>query len=159
MNVPMSEVADRLALRDLIDAYATAVDARDGEAFAALFREDAALRIFEAGAAEPAIEYRGTAELRTVPDLLDKLKFGTTFHLMANHRCQIDGDRATGETYCLAHHLRERDGALQDVVMVIRYRDTYARGEDGWRFAQRDVLRQWTEIRPAELAQLAPATN
>ena len=33
--------------------------------------------------------------------------YSTTFHLMANHTCEVDGDLGSGEVYCLAHHLTE----------------------------------------------------
>jgi SnoaL-like domain len=75
--------------------------------------------------------------------------FSTTFHLMANHLCATDGDAATGEVYCMAHHLIESADGTTDLVMYIRYRDAYARTGEGWRFARRDVMRQWTEERPA----------
>jgi len=96
---------------------------------------------------EPAVAYRGHAELREVMGLLRH--FSATFHLMANHLCEIAGPAATGETYCVAHHLTEAGGGATDLVMYIRYRDAYERGDGGWRFARRDVMRQWTEERPA----------
>jgi SnoaL-like protein len=152
------EVSDRLALRALVDEYASAVDARDADRFAGVFTPGGVLAIIEPGDAEPSLTYTGHAELRTVMNLLRG--FATTFHLMANHTCRIDGDGATGETYCLAHHLTEDDGGAaggwRDTLMVIRYRDRYVRSAGGWRIERRDVLRQWTEYHAAERARLAP---
>jgi ketosteroid isomerase-like protein len=144
----LGALADRLALRELVDRYASAVDARDADAFADLFTPDAVLAVYETEGEDPVVEYRGHAALRKVMGLLRF--YSATFHLMANHRCEIGASEATGETYCIAHHLTEAAGAATDLVMYIRYRDAYARTADGWRFARRDVLRQWTEERPAE---------
>lgn len=149
MSTSPDQAADRLALRELVDRYASAVDARDADAFAALFTPDAVLAVYEREDAEPVVEYRGHDALRDVMDLLRH--YSATFHLMANHLCAIRApDGATGETYCMAHHLTEAAGGATDLVMYIRYRDAYTRTGDGWRFARRDVLRQWTEERPAE---------
>src|SRR4029079_9258171 len=58
-----------------------------------------------------------------------------------------DPDVATAETYCMAHNLRERDGATFDRVMSIRYQDTYVRAEGTWLIAHRRLLTDWTEDR------------
>lgn len=147
MSAPAAEIADLLALRALVDRYAGAVDARDADAFAGLFTPDAVLAVYEEDGGEAVVEYRGTAALRDVMDLLRH--FTTTFHLMANHLCAVDGDAATGEVYCMAHHIITAENGETDLVMYIRYRDAYARTGEGWRFARRDVMRQWTEERPA----------
>jgi uncharacterized protein (TIGR02246 family) len=144
---------DRLALRALVDAYAQAVDARDADRFAALFAPDGELVVYEPDEPEPSISWRGPDELREVMKLLSS--YSTTFHLMANHTCEIDGEAATGEVYCLAHHLSEGGATGDNTLMVIRYHDRYARQDGAWRFARRDVLRQWTEHHAAERARLA----
>ncbi len=153
MSTTLETIADRLELRTLVDRYAAAVDARDADAFAALFAPGAVLAVYETEDGEPVVEYRGHDALRDVMDLLRT--FSTTFHLMANHLCETAGGAGTGEVYCMAHHLTEDAGGATDLVMYIRYRDAYARTQDGWRFVRRDVLRQWTEERPAERRPLA----
>lgn len=153
MSIPLHEMADLLALRALVDRYAVAVDARDADAFAGLFTADGVLAVYESDGPPPVVEYRGHDALRDVMALLRT--FSSTFHLMANHLCETAGAEATGEVYCMAHHLTEGVGGATDLVMYIRYRDAYARTPEGWRFARRDVLRQWTEERPAERRPLA----
>jgi hypothetical protein len=143
-------VAERLELRCLVDAYAAAVDDRDPGGFVRLFLPEARLAIYPPGAATPAMAYRGVDELRRVFDLLDR--FELTHHVMANHVCRIDGDRATGGVHCIARHLRRDGDEARDLVMVIRYGDVYRRTTSGWRFASRDVRLQWTEEHPASTA-------
>jgi hypothetical protein len=144
-----ADVADLLALRARVDRYAVAVDARDRDGFAGLFTPDGALAVYETDdGAPPVVEYAGPDALRSVMDLLSG--FSTTFHLMANHLAVVAGDEGTGDVYCMAHHIVEaEDGGETDLVMYIRYRDSYVRTPEGWRFARRDVMRQWTEERPA----------
>ena len=152
MTSSAEALADRLDLRALVDEYALAVDDRDADRFAGVFTPTGVLAIYEPDEAEPVLTYRGHDELRAVMKLLES--YSATFHLMANHTCRLEGDRATGDVYCLAHHLTEEGGAGRDTLMVIRYRDTYERTERGWRIAVRDVMRKWTEFHAAERARL-----
>ncbi len=135
-------VTARLELRDLIDGYARAADRRDRVAFEALFAPDATLTVHRPGR-EPHT-YRGPGEIgEIVPNLG---RYVSTFHLVANHWCDMAPGRATGESYCQAHHVlaAQDDQAAIDVVLTIRYRDTYVRAGPSWRFATRDVHILWT---------------
>ena len=142
-----SEVADRLALHDLVVAYASTADRRDVAAFAALFLPDATLTA-RRGNGEPGI-YTGTERLAEIPERLGR--YTETFHVVTNHVCQVDGDTAHGEAACRAHHVSVTDGGATDLVLTIRYRDTYQRTDAGWRFATRDVHILWTSEEPVTL--------
>jgi ketosteroid isomerase-like protein len=139
--------SDQLALRDLVDAYAAAADARDADAFTALFLPDATLSAHR-GDEDPGV-YAGTARLAEIPQRLGRYRL--TFHVVTNHHFEIDGDTATGGALCQAHHLTDDDDAdrATDLVLNIRYHDRYARTPDGWRFATRDVRIIWTSEGPA----------
>jgi ketosteroid isomerase-like protein len=140
--------AERFELRDLVDAYATAIDERNTELLVSLFTPDANLFVVEDGRQEELARYDGAAELARLMDRLDQ--YGPTMHVISNHRVRVDGGSATGVAYCLAHHLAERDGATQDLVMAIRYFDRYARASEGeeWKIAERKIVRYWDELRP-----------
>jgi len=143
---------ERLDILDLAQAYADTIDRRDTEAFVSLFEPDGDLRIFEHGELVPTAQYRGRDQLAGVMGLVTI--YPSTFHLVANHRCAIAGDRATGVTYTSARHLVERSTGLIDLEMLIRYEDQYRRRDGAWRFQRRDVFRQWTTEHAAERAPL-----
>jgi ketosteroid isomerase-like protein len=141
--------ADHCELKDLVDAYATAIDERDRALLVGIFTADAHLFVQEHGREEVLVAYDGSDQIAQLMDLLDG--YGPTMHLMSNHRIQVDGDRATGVVYCLAHHLTEQDdGSTRNLVMAIRYFDRYARAGDGgqWKIAERKIVRYWDELRP-----------
>src|SRR5690606_32856172 len=81
----------------------------------------------------------------TAPGDLERIptglaRYDQTLHVIGNHRVELDGDDATGEVYCTAHHLT----GTEDFVMHIRYDDRYRRTADGWRVAARDLRLLWT---------------
>lgn len=145
----MSEItSSREALRALVDAYATACDSRDGAAFAALFAPGARLAIHQPFEDDPLVTLEGPESMAGAIAPLSQYR--ATLHLMANHSTEITGDSATGETYCLAHHLRPAPGGrVEDLVMMIRYADRYARVDGAWKFAEREVRILWTEVHSA----------
>jgi hypothetical protein len=134
---------DRLELRDLVDAYARAADRRDRVAFESLFLPDATLTVVRPDA-DPHTYEGASAIGEIVPNLG---RYTRTFHLVANHWCSVRGSRATGETYCQAHHVHGVESPM-DLVLNIRYLDAYARGHDGWHFASREVQILWTSELP-----------
>jgi hypothetical protein len=56
-------------------------------------------------------------------------------------------DRATGESYCLAHHVYSADGERKLMIASLRYRDTFLEEAGMWRFGERRLYVDWTEIR------------
>lgn len=151
MSDDLSYLLDRLALRDLVEGYAFCVDSDDPGSAARLFAPDGELRIFHAGQAEPVRERIGREAIATAMAGLSR--YDRTMHVVANHAVEIDGDTATGHTYCLAHHVRDvewSDGttAPSDYVMHIRYLDRYERLDEGWRIAQRHLQVESIEDRP-----------
>jgi uncharacterized protein (TIGR02246 family) len=143
-------VADRTALRDLVDAYALHVDRRDAEAVAALFTADGCLvsRLHDAGADSPIVR-QGRAEIAAA--LVAGLdRYLATTHIVGGQVVTIDGDGATGDTVCLAHHVYENGGGRRLLVMAVRYTDIYARQSGGWGFAERQLHLDWRQDRAME---------
>lgn len=146
-----SYLSDRLELRDLVEAYAFRVDSDDPGSAALLFAPDGELRIFNAGQIEPVRERIGRDAIATA--MVGLRRYDRTLHVVANQAVELDGDTATGHTYCLAHHVRDverPDGVVApfDYVMHVRYLDRYVRLDEGWRIAQRHLQVEFTEDRP-----------
>lgn len=148
---------DELELRRLVEAYAIAVDSGDGDTLAQLFVPDGALLVYDADTGEQTYSYRGRAELATLPRELEGI-YIRTFHLVGNVVCDVQDDSATGTPYCVAHHLRDDGRGPQIVVTPVRYRDTYRRTAEGWRFVERICTVLWRERRPlVQWPPVAPA--
>jgi len=150
-------VDDRLALRELVEAYGLSVDALDVSWFSSLFTAAAVLVVHDAGGEVRRWEGDGIGEM-----LAGVHRYLRTFHFVGNHAVRGEGDTVSGQTSCFAHHLRTVDDAgsppARDRVVAIRYDDEYARdATDGtWRFARRDVRILWRTLHDVEELGVAP---
>ena len=143
------EAADRLAIRELVDAYAHCADRRDAKGQMALFTVDTRFLVFyDLTSAEPSQELHGRESLAPVFDDLNQ--YVATMHFNGQSTVALDGDRATGESYCLAHHLKlGEDGQRTLMVASIRYLDEFAREDGQWLFAERRLMVNWIDTRPS----------
>jgi ketosteroid isomerase-like protein len=145
-NFDLAQLADQIEIRQLAADYARAVDKPDGPEAAALFTPDGVLRICHRGKTEPVAERVGREAIASAMNGLSR--YETTMHVVANQYVDISGDSATGQTYCLAHHVRDVEGqGAMDYVMAIRYLDEYSRTGEGWKIAVRELQVEFTEDR------------
>jgi ketosteroid isomerase-like protein len=143
------EAADRLAIRELFDAYAHCADRRDATGQMALFTDDTHFLVYlDAKAAEPTQDLHGREALAPVFDNLNT--YAATTHFNGQSTVILDGDRATGESYCLAHHLSiDQDGNRTLMIASIRYLDTFVKQDGAWLFGERRLMVEWTDTRPS----------
>jgi ketosteroid isomerase-like protein len=142
------EAADRLAIRELVDAYAHCADRRDARGQMDLFTEDTRFQVFyDLTSEEPSQELHGRESL--APVFADLGQYAVTMHFNGQSTIVLDGDQATGESYCLAHHLTvAQDGQRTLMTASIRYLDQFARQDGRWLFASRRLMVNWIDTRP-----------
>ena len=148
-TISPQEAADRLAIRELVDAYAHCADRRDAQGQMALFTEDTRFLVhMDAESAEPTQELHGRESLAPVFDALNA--YAVTMHFNGQSTVVLDGDRATGESYCIAHHISlAEDGSRTLMKASIRYLDEFVRQDGRWLFAERRLMVDWTETGPS----------
>jgi ketosteroid isomerase-like protein len=148
-TVAAEESAARLAIRELIDAYAHYADRRDARAQMDLFTDDALFLVYMNSSSDiPTQELQGRDAL--APAFGNLNTYHTTTHFNGQSTLQFDGDQGSGESYCIAHHLHDVDGQRTLMIASIRYLDRFARQSDGsWLFAERRLMVDWTETRPS----------
>ena len=125
--------------------YAAAMDRRDREALLSVFHPDASMRVEQPGR-EPGI-LRGHDELGRLTSIITR--WPRTIHVLGQGLYQLDGNQASGEVYCTAHHFTSSvAGEGRNQVMHIRYLDRYQLEMDGWYILQRTVRVDATEDGP-----------
>ena len=80
----------------------------------------------------------------------DLNRYAATMHFNGQSTVDLDGDRASGESYCLAHHLSvSQDGQRTLMIASIRYLDRFAKRDGQWLFAERRLMVNWIDTRPS----------
>ena len=99
------ESADRLAIRELVEAYAYCADRRDAAGQMALFTPDSHFVVYmDAKNPAPSQELHSREALAPVFDNLNQ--YHATMHFVGQSTItSLTTDKATGQAYCLAHHL------------------------------------------------------
>ena len=115
----------------------------------ALFTEDTHFLVYMKGpGTEPTQELKGREALTPVFDDLNR--YQATTHFNGQSTIALDGDRATGESYCLAHHLFTENGTRKLMVASLRYLDSFVKIGGAWLFAERELYVDWTETRQSQ---------
>jgi hypothetical protein len=146
-QISPEEAADRLAIRELIDAYAHCADRRDAEGQRSLFTEDTHFVVYMSGTgSEPTEDLRGSEQL--IPVFAALKQYEVTMHFNGQSTLSLDGERATGETYCIAHHVFSEDGERKIMLAYLRYLDSFVKQGDRWLFAERNLYLEFSDTRP-----------
>ena len=141
------EAADRLAIRELVEAYAHCADRRDSKGQMSLFTENTHFVVYmNAKDPTPSQELHSREEL--APVFAELNKYHATTHFVGQSTIfMLTDDRGTGETYCLAHHVTV-DGEKRRLMLAsLRYLDTFAKMDGAWLFAERRLYVDWLEER------------
>ena len=141
------EAADRLAIRELIEAYARCADRRDAKGQMALFTADTHFVVYM-NAKDPKPAQELDAREALAPVFADLNQYVATMHLVGQSTIfSLSGDRATGEAYCIAHHLTMDGEKRRVMVAYLRYLDSFAKRDGAWLFAERLLYVDWLEER------------
>jgi ketosteroid isomerase-like protein len=147
ITISPSEAADRLAIRELVEAYAHCADRRDAKGQMSLFTADTHFVVFmNARDRKPSLELRSRDAL--APVFADLNKYDSTTHFVGQSTIfSLTDDKAIGESYCLAHHLTVANGKRRLMIASLRYLDTFVKQDGGWLFAERQLYVDWAEER------------
>jgi len=146
--VSPSEAADRLAIRELVEAYAHCADRRDAQGQMALFTADTHFVVYmDAKDPKPSQELHSREAL--APVFADLNRYAATMHFVGQSTIlALTDGKATGEAYTLAHHLTLEDGKRRLMIAALRYADRFVKKDDAWLFAERLLYVDWLEERP-----------
>ena len=140
------EIADRLAIRELVDAYAHCADRRDAEGQMSLFTADTEFLVYMDSRNPVATqEIHGRDGLRPVFENLNT--YEATTHFNGQSTVTWSQDSATGVSYCLAHHVKVDGSSRSLMIASIRYLDHFVKLDGYWYFKQRKLMVDWIDNR------------
>ena len=140
--------ADKVAIRELVEAYAYCADRRDAKGQMALFTPDTHFVVYmDAKNPTPSQELYSREELAPVFDALNQ--YAATMHFVGQSTIlTLSEDRGTGTAYCLAHHLTIDGPKRHLMIAALRYADTFVKTDGAWLFSERRLYTDWLEERP-----------
>jgi hypothetical protein len=147
VSISPEEAADRLAIRELIEAYAHSADRRDAKGQMSLFTVDTHFVVFM-NAKDPTPSQELHSREALAPLFADLNQYDATTHFVGQSTIfTLTADRATGEAYCLAHHVTINGGKRRLMLASLRYLDTFLKVDGDWLFAERKLYVDWLEER------------
>jgi len=148
LTISPEEAADRLAIRELVEAYAHCADRRDANGQMALFTADTHFVVYM-NAKDPTPSQELHSRDALAPVFADLNKYDATTHFVGQSTIfTLTADRATGEVYCLAHHITVADGKRSLMLASLRYLDVFVKIDGSWLFRERRLYVDWLEEHP-----------
>jgi hypothetical protein len=147
VTISPGEAADRLAIRELVEAYAHCADRRDAKGQMSLFTPDTHFVVYM-NAKDPTPSQELHPRQALAPLFAELNKYDATTHFVGQNTIfSLTADRATGEAYRLAHHVKVDGTKRRLMVASLRYLDTFVKMDNSWLFAERRLYVDWLEER------------
>ena len=147
VSISPQEAADRLAIRELVEAYAHCADRRDAQGQMSLFTTDTHFVVYM-NAKDPTPSQELHSREALAPVFADLNQYAATMHFVGQSTIlSLTAERGTGEAYCLAHHLTVDGAKRRLMVATLRYYDTFVKMNGAWLFAERKLYVDWLEER------------
>ena len=152
----LEALEDRGAIRDVIERYSRGLDRGDTDVMRAIFWPDATFPL--GPPTGPATEFIEVMFGGYVGEVLI-----SAAHLLGNSTIEIEGARASAETYAIAHHRTwptaasndavigpgnykpEDAGKEHSLILGFRYLDLFEKREGEWRILERRLVFDWSQ--------------
>ena len=132
------KIEDQLALKKLVDTFSNLADYKDTKAQMDLFTDDAEVISKADG---KTFKSKGKKEIEKA--FADYLKlFDVVYHLNGQQTVEIDGDKATGISYCFVTLI----GNGKKNQSGVRYHDTYVKQKGKWLIKKRESDFMFTSV-------------
>jgi SnoaL-like protein len=147
ITISLEEAADRLAIRELVEAYAHCADRRDAKGQIALFTPDAHFMVYmDAKDPKPSQDLYSREAL--APVFADLNQYAATMHFLGQTTIlTLTPDHGAADTYCMPHHLTDKDGKRSLMIAALRYTDQFVKIDGAWLFSERLLYVDWIEER------------
>ena len=141
-----TDLLEKAAIRETLLRYAAGIDRRDWDLMLACFTEDV-WAIFQGNdlgrGREKILAYINTAA--------EGLRILSSIHMLANMYIELEGARATADTYGIGYLVFESDSGPTLRTRHLHYIDDLVRSDDGsWLIAKRVLTNDWERLTPVD---------
>ena len=133
-KVRLQEIEDRLALKALVDEFSILADTKDIKNQVLLFTENAVVETSMGGQVIGSMTGR-----KQIGDTFGSFlaNFEIVYHLNGQQTVKIDGNKATGVSYCQVMLVGSENGKKMKTSMYVFYNDEYVFENGRWLIAKR----------------------
>jgi ketosteroid isomerase-like protein len=146
LTARIAALEDRVAIKELVDTFSNLADTKEIDKQILLFTEDAQVVTIVNGQAGAPL--RGRAQIgETFRKFLQN--FETVYHANGQLTLTLDGDKASGTSYCLVSLVANADGKKTLTSIKVYYQDTHVRQAGRWLISNRKstfALRETREL-------------
>ena len=136
------EIEDTIALRRLVDTFSILADRKEARKQAELFTANATVETYVDGKLTSKLNGREEIGSRFESFLKN---FDLVYHFNGQHLASIQGNRATGDLYCLVYLFGTDNGKRIKTSIGARYNDEYVRENGKWLISKRTSFFDWRE--------------
>lgn len=139
----VSEISDRIALKDLVDTFSVLADKKETDKQTFLFTEDASVETRTNGQTGHPLKGR-----KQIGDAFaNYLKnFETVYHINGQQTVTLNGDKASGISYCHVILIGEVNGKMMKTSILAVYNDDFVKEDGRWLIAKRVSDFVWREV-------------
>ena len=138
------ELEDRAALKELVDTFSILSDRKDVRAQVQLFTADATVETYRKDVLAAKLTGRKEMEDRFGAFLKN---FETVYHFNGQQTVTLNGDRASGVSYCMVTLIGVEGGKRMKTSIGVYHHDEYARENGRWLIARRRSVFDWEDKR------------
>lgn len=142
------ELEDRIALKELVDTFSILADKKDVKTQVQLFTASATAETYRKDVL--VTKLTGRKEMEDAFGSFLK-NFETVYHFNGQQTVTINGDKATGVSYCMVTLIGAEGGKKMKTSIGVYYHDEYVRENGRWLIAKRRSVFDWEDRR--ELGQ------
>lgn len=141
----LKEIEDRMALKNLVDTFSVLADQKATEQQTLLFTENATVQSVSNG--QPGSTLTGRKQIGDA--FANFLKnFETVYHINGQQTLTLNGDKASGVSYCQVTLISNEGGKRMKLTMGVYYNDEYVREAGRWLIAKRNSTFSWRDSQP-----------
>ncbi len=138
----IGEIEDKIALKELVDTFSILADKKDVKTQVLLFTPDATVETFVGGVSVTKLKGRKETE-NAFGNFLKN--FETVYHFNGQQTVKINGDKASGISYCLVTLIGTENGKKMKTTIGVYYQDEYVRENNRWLIAKRTSVFDWQD--------------
>lgn len=142
------ELEDRIAIKNLVDTFSILADQKEAQKQTLFFTEDATSNTYTNGQLSSSLKGRKQIG-EAFANFLNR--FETVYHINGQQTVSINGNNATGTSYCLVILISSEDGMRMKRTIGAYYNDEFVKQNNRWLISNRKATFSWQESQ--ELAQ------